>query len=123
MNRLRSIKRQLVTAQQKLYHRMNFSPSVKNDIVSRFHKLYYDSFIDDKTWFNTKWFGVLVQKCPFDAWIYQEIIYEQKPDYIIETGTLLGGSASFMASICDVMGHGQVITIDIEDEQQAKRRL
>ncbi len=31
-------------------------------------------------------------------WVYQEIIHEVKPDVIIETGTMDGGSALFMAS-------------------------
>ena len=32
---------------------------------------------------------------------------------IIETGTDEGGSALFMADMCDVAGHGRVVTIDI----------
>jgi cephalosporin hydroxylase len=34
----------------------------------------------------------------------------------METGTLFGGSALFMATIMDVIGHGRVITIDHEDK-------
>jgi cephalosporin hydroxylase len=52
-------------------------------------------------------------KCPFDLWVYQEIIVETRPDVIIETGTDEGGSALFMAAMCDVVGHGRVVTIDI----------
>jgi len=46
-------------------------------------------------------------------WIYREIIFEVKPDIIIECGTLNGGSALFLASICDLINNGKVITIDI----------
>jgi cephalosporin hydroxylase len=60
-------------------------------------------------------------KCPLDLWIYQEIIFEQKPDMIIECGTANGGSALFLASICDLVNNGKIITIDIENKQNKPR--
>ncbi|UCC41491.1 MAG: class I SAM-dependent methyltransferase [Candidatus Aminicenantes bacterium] len=66
-------------------------------------------------------------KNPCDMWMLQQIIYETKPDYIIETGTYLGGSALYFAQILEGMGLDQskVITIDIEDycHETAKLRL
>jgi cephalosporin hydroxylase len=56
--------------------------------------------------------GVMVWKYPQDMWIFQEIIFETRPDVIIECGTGLGGSALFLASICDLVGNGQILTID-----------
>jgi len=82
------------------------------ETVDRFHKLYYDS--DTRTWKNTFWLGVPVQKCPLDLWIYQEILWKVRPDVIIETGTYDGGSAYFLSHMCDLMGRGRVTTIDIE---------
>lgn len=79
--------------------------------MREFHKLYYES--GGRTWGNTFCFGVPVQKCPLDLWIYQEIIWQVKPDLIVETGTYKGGSALFMANICDLLGNGDVVTIDI----------
>jgi cephalosporin hydroxylase len=38
-----------------------------------------------------------------------------KPDYIIETGTQFGGTTFFFAHLLDLLGHGEVITIDIID--------
>jgi cephalosporin hydroxylase len=81
--------------------------------VDEFHKLFYESALS--TWASTFWLGVPAEKYPCDLWIYQEIIQELKPDFIIETGTRFGGSALFMASICDLIGHGHIITVDIED--------
>jgi cephalosporin hydroxylase len=72
-------------------------------IVDEFGKLYYDS----RTWMNTLWMGVPARKCPLDLWIYQEMISELRPDIIIETGTAGGGSALFMASICDLVAQGR----------------
>jgi cephalosporin hydroxylase len=50
-----------------------------------------------------------------DLLIYQEILYETRPHVIIETGTAAGGSALFFASLCDLLGRGEVITVDIVD--------
>jgi cephalosporin hydroxylase len=83
-------------------------------IVRRFHKLYYDA--QQRTWKNTFWLNVPTAKCPLDLWIYQEIICATKPEIIIETGTAYGGSALFLASICDLVNHGRIITIDIAEQ-------
>jgi len=77
-----------------------------------FHKLMYNS--EAHTWQTTKWFGTPIQKNPLDLFIFQEIIYETKPDVIVEAGTFAGGSALYMATLLDEMNQGKVITIDIE---------
>lgn len=82
-------------------------------VVTLFHKLYYGR--DKQTTFNTYWMGVPALKCPLDLWIYQEILFETKPDLIIECGTKRGGTAFFLASICDLVNKGRIITIDITD--------
>lgn len=89
--------------------------------IRAFHKLYYYSGF--RTWQNTYWLGIPVQKCPLDLWVYQEIIYETKPGVIIETGTARGGSTLFLASICDLIRKGEVITIDIFDSGISHPRI
>jgi cephalosporin hydroxylase len=59
---------------------------------------------------------VAAQKCVFDLWIYQEILHEIRPAVIIECGTANGGSAIFLASICELLGRGEVVTIDIAEQ-------
>ena len=88
-------------------------PKVKKVITDEFHKLYYNS--SARTWTKTFWLNAAAEKCPLDLWVYQEIIFELKPDIIIETGTCKGGSALFLASICDLVNNGKIITIDIKD--------
>lgn len=90
-----------------------------DEISEAFFRLYADS----KVWTKTLWLGTPVYKCPLDLWIYQEILFETRPDVIIETGTWAGGSALFLASICDLLDRGRVITIDIEDEETARMKL
>ncbi|HEY3876254.1 MAG TPA: CmcI family methyltransferase [Candidatus Kapabacteria bacterium] len=87
---------------------------MERDVTREFHKLYYYSNVAGKTWSDTWWMGTQVLKCPLDLWIYQEIIHRTKPDLIIETGTYKGGTAHFFASMCELMGTGEVITVDIE---------
>jgi cephalosporin hydroxylase len=77
--------------------------------VDAFHRLFYNSNV----WSNTSWLGHRALKCPLDLWIYQELIADLKPALIIETGTYAGGSAMFMASICDMVGAGEIVSIDI----------
>ena len=44
-------------------------------------------------------------------------MFETKPDLIIECGTSEGGSALFLASLCDLIGKGEIVTIDIYDKK------
>lgn len=67
----------------------------------------------DLTWNNTSFLGVPLWKNPLDLWVYQEILWEVRPALIIETGTHKGGSALYLASLCDLLGGGDVLTIDI----------
>jgi len=60
------------------------------------------------------WLGHRALKNPMDAWIYQEIIYEVKPDIVVEIGNKDGGSTLFLASILDLLGHGRVLALDID---------
>lgn len=84
-------------------------------VIDDFHCLYYDKGLKGGTWNDTYWLGIKLQKYPMDLWIYQEIIAKCKPDLIVETGTAYGGSALFLASICDLIGHGKVISIDVKN--------
>lgn len=85
----------------------------QNEVVREFSKIYYD--LAPQTWKNTRWLGHEIQKCPTDLMVYQEILHETKPDLIIECGTYKGGSTLFLASICDLLGKGRIISIDITD--------
>jgi cephalosporin hydroxylase len=44
----------------------------------------------------------------------QEVIFNIKPDLIIETGVAHGGSLIFYASLCKAMEKGRIIGVDIE---------
>ena len=90
------------------------SPAVRRAVIEQFHRLYYHS--GKQTWKNTRFYGVTVWKNPMDLWLYQEMIHEFRPDVVIEAGTKYGGSAYYFARLFDLMGHGQVITIDTKPQ-------
>lgn len=97
-----------------IYHRFYINPKTEKNVVKSFHELYYNSTIWNKGLGNTYWFGIKTLKCPLDCWIYQEIIYKLKPDIIIECGTFNGGSALYLAGLCDLLNKGKIITIDTD---------
>ena len=82
-------------------------------IIERFHDLYYRRWRAGGDTINLSWFGSLLWKCPLDLWIYQELLVRMKPEFVIETGTFVGGSALYIASIMDLLGVGQVISVDL----------
>lgn len=81
--------------------------------VSRAHDVLY---LSDACAYAT-WLGTQTLKNPLDLWVYQEIVFETEPELIIETGTYRGGSALYLASLCDLVGRGEVVSIDIERER------
>jgi cephalosporin hydroxylase len=87
------------------------SPIVRRSIVDQFNRLYYHS--PEIPWRNTFYRGVPVAKAPTDLWAYQEIISETRPAWIVETGTQYGGSAYYIADLCELLGHGRVVSVDI----------
>lgn len=102
------------------YDRVPFMPPLhppyERSAVDTFHALYYGE--QHHTWEQTFWMGVPTLKCPLDLWIYQEILYECQPDVIIETGTYKGGTALYLASLCDVLGRGRIVTVDIGEDSR-----
>jgi cephalosporin hydroxylase len=90
-------------------------------VVNLFHQAFYDS---PDTWRLNTWLGILAEQNPNDVWITQEIIVETRPDFIVETGTLCGGSAALWSTILEqVNPEGRVITIDILDQARQARKL
>ena len=78
--------------------------------VERAHDVLYES----DAWTKATWLGAQALKNPLDLWIYQEIMVETQPELIVETGTYRGGSALFLASLCDLLDRGEVVSIDVE---------
>jgi cephalosporin hydroxylase len=56
--------------------------------------------------------GIPTLKSPLDFWIYQEILWETRPEFIVEIGNFMGGSALALAHACDALDKGKVIGVD-----------
>jgi cephalosporin hydroxylase len=64
--------------------------------------------------YGFRWMGRPIIQLPEDMVVMQEVIYELRPDVIVETGVAHGGSLVFYAGLCKAMGTGRVVGIDIE---------
>jgi cephalosporin hydroxylase len=71
------------------------------------------SIIQDRIKNQTTYFGIKTFKNPIDYWVYQEIIFECKPDVIVEIGNAHGGATLSLAHICDLIGTGRIIGVDL----------
>ena len=70
-----------------------------------------EAFWGGLSWQETRWLGHKVGRAPTDLVVYQELISTVRPDWIIQTGAEPDGWIVFLASICDLVDHGRVISV------------
>ena len=63
---------------------------------------------------DVTWLGYPVWQNVLDLWTIQETISELRPALLIETGSNRGGSAIFYAHLFDLLGEGEVVSVDVE---------
>lgn len=79
--------------------------------------------------YNFLWMGRPIIQFPQDMIALQEIIWDVKPDMIIETGIAHGGSLIFSASMltlleaCGEIENGQVLGIDIDIREHNRKAI
>lgn len=78
---------------------------------------------DTKYVYSFTWLGRPIIQLPEDMFRLQEVICTVKPDVIIETGVAHGGSLIFHASLCQLMGKGRVLGLDIEIRPHNRRAI
>jgi cephalosporin hydroxylase len=69
-------------------------------------------------WRGTNWLGQAIGSAPTDLLAYQEIIATVLPDFVIETGAGGGGRSLFLATMCELVGHGRVLAIGPDNEAE-----
>jgi cephalosporin hydroxylase len=80
--------------------------------------------MDDKYSYNFRWMGRPIIQYPQDIMAMQEIIWDVKPDLIIETGIAHGGSLIFYASLMTLLGNnGHVLGIDIDIREHNRKEI
>ncbi len=74
--------------------------------------------------YNFDWLGMPCFQYPQDFLALQEIIWETKPNCIIETGVARGGSLIFYASMLELLGNdGFVVGVDIDIRAHNRERI
>ena len=94
------------------------------EITARFREIWFADAIENGVMINT-YLGILTWQNPFDVWITQEIMFEVKPDVVVESGTFRGGSAALWATFLEQINpDGRVLTIDVQDKRtEAAKQL
>lgn len=115
----RALWHEVRTLRGALYRRIALDPADERSVVREFHRLYFDARAFNMTWRNTYFLGHAVLKCPLDLWLYQEMLHAVRPAVVVETGTAFGGSALYLASVCELLGSGRVVTVDVVERPGA----
>ncbi|SRR5258706_8971137 len=86
-----------------------------NDFNTESNKVQYS--------YNFSWMGRPIIQYPQDMVAMQEIIWEVKPDLVIETGIAHGGSLIYYASLLELAGGGEVLGIDIDIRAHNRKEI
>ena len=73
--------------------------------------------------YNFSWMGRPIIQYPQDMIAMQEIIWDIKPDLIIEVGIAHGGSLIYYASLLELIGNGEVLGIDIDIREHNRKEI
>jgi cephalosporin hydroxylase len=74
--------------------------------------------------YNFSWLGRPIIRFPQDIMAMQELIWQIKPQLIVETGIAHGGSLIFYASMLELLGgKGLVVGIDIDIRAHNRREI
>ena len=98
--------------------------NAKNDELLNTAKSFTEESIAPMYSYNFSWMGRPIIQFPQDMIAMQEIIWQVKPDLIIETGIAHGGSLVFSASMLELLGNdGQVLGIDIDIREHNRKEI
>ena len=96
----------------------------KNKEFLRQIKKINNLFVSNKYSYNFNWLGTPIIQNPSDMIVVQEIIYQIRPDLIIETGIARGGSLIFYSSILNhISKKTKILGIDIDIRKHTKHSL
>ncbi|WP_018614943.1 cephalosporin hydroxylase family protein [Segetibacter koreensis] len=94
-----------------------------NESLKASAKAFNDASNSNQYSYNFSWMGRPIIQYPQDMIAMQEIIWEVKPDLIIETGIAHGGSLIYYASLLELIGKGEVLGIDIDIRKHNKAEI
>ena len=62
------------------------------------------------------WMGRIIWKNPLDCWVYQEILYETKPDIVVELGVAHGGNSLYLAHLLALLGSDSASVLGVDKD-------
>ncbi len=74
-------------------------------------------------WMYPRWLGRPVLQTPEDLVLLQMLMAELRPRFVIETGRFRGGGALFLASMCELLGVGQVLSLELRGDPEVRAAL
>jgi cephalosporin hydroxylase len=93
----------------------NIEKQGKNESLKESAQHFMQETIDSRYSYNFSWMGRPIIAYPQDMIAMQELIWDIKPDLIIEAGVAHGGSIVYYASLLELIGEdGLVVGIDID---------
>ena len=107
----------------KLECKKRIKDQSKNEKLLQASKQFTEETIKAKYSYNFTWMGRPIIQYPQDMIAMQEIIWDVKPDLIIETGIAHGGSLIYYASILELIGKGEILGIDIDIREHNKKEI
>lgn len=97
---------------------------VNNEQARSTARAFFDTVVHTRYTYFFSWMGIPIIQLPQDLIAMQEIIWQVKPDLIIETGIAHGGSLIFYASLLKMMDiEGEVLGIDIDIRQHNREAI
>jgi cephalosporin hydroxylase len=63
-------------------------------------------------WRDSTWLGHEIETLPTDLIAYQEILTRVRPEWVVDIRTGNGARALFLASVCELLGRGRVVSVD-----------
>lgn len=102
----------------------NIDNLANNTEMKQLNQKWLEKSVELKYSYNFSWMGRPIIQYPQDIVAMQEIIWNVKPDLIIETGIAHGGSVIFYASILELLGeNGHVVGIDIDIRKHNREEI
>jgi cephalosporin hydroxylase len=102
--------------------------SYLRETPKNYHFLFTTSLVDwlkyhqrEIVFSQCHWMGVPILKNPLDAWILQEIIWDTRPEVILEIGSFAGGSTLYLAHLLELLGQGTVVSIERDRSRYVAR--
>ncbi len=95
-----------------------------DEVLTASTREWVDRVTRHKYSYHFQWMGMPIIQFPQDIVAMQELMWQLKPDLVIETGIARGGSLVFYASMMEMMKiDGEVLGIDIDIREHNRARI